>query len=153
MKVYSITPTKITARLSNIIVSCMRTESDYETLKCKTDDVELFQWVESKQESTTDFILSALSLLEELNPISTSSLDIKNDLNLETVDTKSLIVNLEPQVLIRECQKIDEAHWHYIIEEMNNHASDSKIYKLLNNRLQKLNYKNGFEKNPPLLVG
>ena len=153
MKVFSIKHKENLDALSNIINASMQTEADYETLKYKTEDIDLQQWIENKQESTTDFILAGLRLFDELSNNVQSSIGLKNDFDLDTLNTRSLIVNLEPEILKRECKKIDESHWYLIIQEMSKHEVDSKIYKFLNKRLEKLNYGLILEENPTLLVG
>lgn len=153
MKVYSLKPQEDLNALANLIAGCMQTESDYETLKCKTDDTDLFQWVETKQESTTDFIMSALRLFDELNFSNHANIGMPSNINTEILNTKSLIVNLNSEVFIRECKKIGEAHWHFIMKEMSKYNANSKVYQLLNKRLEILNNKAYSEERTPLLVG
>lgn len=152
MKIVRINNSENREALANIISISMQTESAYETLKLKTEDASLFQWVENKQEATTDFIISLLRLQDELNYATKHVFGNKDVFSLQPVQAKSLIVSLDNDVLMRECKKIDEAHWYFIMEEMTKHHAASKIYQLLNRRLERLNNNFRLDENPSLLV-
>ena len=153
MKTYRNTITENIESLRALVKASLKIESDYETLKLKTEDMSLFQWVEAKQESTTDFILATLSLLKDLSIKNNGGFIFNKEILDEDLKTRSLIVPLNSEVIERECSKIDEYHLYSIIETMAKNKVDSKIYKLLNKRLEKLNNSIKYNQNPPLLVG
>lgn len=127
-------------------------EASYEELKSTTLNRDLIDWLTTKQELTTDFIMQILTLLQHYEIPPRSHYTMKGKIGKIWLDVKLKFLKFNNDLIVRECNKIDNLMLEVISKQIKLGLTNKEISQIYTNYKKKLRLLLNLQQSQELLI-